>query len=399
MISPPPTPSTLSPSPLLEEIPGPTSKISNMISPPTSPTSLFPSPNPPVAFHRRTSNPPSPSQSTSSLSSDAGGASSVREHLGSKFSSTSNNSTAPTSVRHFSTLEALDSSIKVNIMDDKDVVLSMDLCRFHAGDRLPADPFWRPRWEMSNIHVALWNGLDQVYRHAPFVVGPEERLAFSQFASSVVHAIDTHHDLEEEYYFPSLEVAISMQTNLEGHASFDDGIRALKFYLRACLVDPSIFDAQTITDIIDLFAVHLASHFADELNTLDPDILRDHFSTKDLDKQGSSLQKHIIKDYKRHLYTALPVLIISTPPGREWPLLSPLVRRILIPLVLGRKYKSSWKYGKWPNQLKVFSGSKPPSKSLKTLPEVSEDKILTARTRLDSIGQDAGGDGREGATS
>jgi len=107
---------------------------------------------------------------------------------------------------------------------------------------------------MSNIHVALWNGLDQVYRvsesavrstgnldsktydafstfgfqlkHAPFVVGPEEKSAFSQFASAVIHAIDTHHDLEEgegffsvgskppiadvffsfttEYYFPSL---------------------------------------------------------------------------------------------------------------------------------------------------------------------------------------------------
>lgn len=94
---------------------------------------------------------------------------------------------------------------------------------------------------MSNIHVALWNGLDQVYRvsesavrstgnldskthdafstfgfqlkHAPFVVGPEEKSAFSQFASAVIHAIDTHHDLEEGEGFFSVEEDASSGRN------------------------------------------------------------------------------------------------------------------------------------------------------------------------------------------
>lgn len=208
-----------------------------------------------------------------------------------------------------------------------------------------------------------------------------------------------------------------MQQNLEQHASFDDGVRALKFYLKSVIVDPTIYEATTITDIIDMFARDLACHFADEvspvccsppyhrplptadlamvlslcatrfspqLNTLDPDILRNHFTTRDLSQQGANLQKQIIKDYKRHLYTALPVIIINTPPGQSWPLLSPLVRRVILPLVLGRKFRSSWKCefalislpgrgrkmeltkmgygpgtrwadGKWPEQLNVFS--------------------------------------------
>lgn len=36
-----------------------------------------------------------------------------------------------------------------SIMEHEEVVLALDACRFHAGDRLPADPFWRPRWEMG----------------------------------------------------------------------------------------------------------------------------------------------------------------------------------------------------------------------------------------------------------
>jgi len=85
--------------------------------------------------------------------------------------------------------------------------------------------------------------------------------------------------------------------------------------------------------------------------------------------------------------------------------------------VLGRKYKTSWKCesslsifflatsrfgeadtdllpgrtdGKWPNQLKVFGsgGSKPPAKSLKTLPEVPEGRETLGRERTQSSAQD-----------
>ena len=31
-----------------------------------------------------------------------------------------------------------------NMMHHPDIVLAMDVCRFHAGDRKPIDPFWRP---------------------------------------------------------------------------------------------------------------------------------------------------------------------------------------------------------------------------------------------------------------
>jgi len=235
-------------------------------------------------------------------------------------------------------------------------------------------------------------------------------------------------------------------------------------------VDPSIFDPQTILDIIDLFAINLAGHFADELNLLHPDILREHFSTKDLDKQGASLQKHIIKDYKRHLYTALrsfisrrrflsfyfpltsflrlilPFLSPSTyaqpfsssallPEGNgpSSPLsfdassslsssegdtrragsvsrLSSLYLSLILlsrrtELILFAFFFSLWRRadGKWPSQLQVFGsgGSKPPSKSIKTLPDVPEGReIAIGRERTQSSAQDSQDlDGGRGAAN
>ncbi|KAL7412696.1 hypothetical protein BDY24DRAFT_392400 [Mrakia frigida] len=340
--------------------------------------------------------------SVSSLKRPSAPTPAPRERAESQLSNTTHSTTrdrdlssAPTSQPHIVLDEA--PAKRTNMLEQEDIVLSVDLCKFHAGDRLPSDPFWRPRWEMANIHVALWTGLAQVYKHAPLITerSDSEKLAFSRFAAAVVAAIGTHHDVEEEVYFPSLELKVSMAANLDQHTSFDDGLRALKFYLRSCILDPSLLDASTVLDMVDSFAVELATHFADELNTLHPEILSQHFSTRELDKQGASLQKHIIKDFKRHLYIALPVLIINTPPGRQWPLFSPLVRRILIPLVLGRKYKTSWKYGKWPNQLNVFhSGAGETSSNLeKTLPvEVFKNNTSTLSAKpsvITSSGFDA----------
>lgn len=153
---------------------------------------------------------------------------------------------------------------------------------------------------------------------------------------------------------PSCDLLTRMRTRRSPHSQFDDGLRALKFYLvrvlspspphrqltsilpsrsrrdRASRTRPSsarrpCSRSSTLSPVRprepscplpshpraltalrrSRRAVDLATHFSDELNTINPEVLREFFSIADLEKQGASLQKHVVKDYKRHLYTAL----------------------------------------------------------------------------------------------
>jgi len=39
----------------------------------------------------------------------------------------------------------------VNKLEQEEIVLSVDLCKFHAGDRVPRDAFWRPRSVLGGL--------------------------------------------------------------------------------------------------------------------------------------------------------------------------------------------------------------------------------------------------------
>lgn len=158
MISPPPSPSFLL-FPHLSPTPDPISfTLDSHLSKQTFPALARRTPQPfndelepqpRFSFDRRTSPSPSLNPSTSSLNSDSEPIPSLqRAHIGSKFGSSARSdssaaSTSPTSVAPVSIFEVVQK--KRSIMEEPEIILSLDLCKFHAEDRLPQDPFWRPR--------------------------------------------------------------------------------------------------------------------------------------------------------------------------------------------------------------------------------------------------------------
>lgn len=124
---------------------------------------------------------------------------------------------------------------------------------------------------MALAHNILLRNLNAIYLQAPYVK-PEDVADFLGYAKTFVNVLAVHHDGEEESFFPACERMSGepgvMDTNVQQHKEFHDGLHKLQEYIMAVLECKETYDGKRVVGLIDVFGTGLAQHLAEEIPSI-----------------------------------------------------------------------------------------------------------------------------------
>ncbi len=125
--------------------------------------------------------------------------------------------------------------------------------------------------EMALVHNIVIRGLNSIYLQAPHI-RPADEKPFCRYIACWYTLLHGHHNGEETMFFPAVEemtgVKGIMDTNIDQHNAFHDGIEGLKAYADAVVADTEKYEGSRVVALIDDFGSPLLQHLADEIPTI-----------------------------------------------------------------------------------------------------------------------------------
>jgi len=204
--------------------------------------------------------------------------------------------------------------------------------------------------EMAYAHNAMIRGLNAIYLQAPHV--PQECAEdFLFFISSWCAWVMHHHNMEESAMFPGFEsvsgvIKGSLQSNIDQHHAFSDGLETLHRYATTTSPSSLSFSGEKIQMYIDNFAKPFHEHLADEIETL---------WAMDSVAAGSSASQKLLKIYKeceanagRQDKFVVPPMVLGLcdrtfEGGNNWPVL-PTGATYIVHYILGGRHRGAWRF-------------------------------------------------------
>ena len=123
---------------------------------------------------------------------------------------------------------------------------------------------------MAVSHNVYIRGINAIYQHANHISLLGDKADFLLFCQIWIEVISHHHCLEEEIFFPRLEVSIGtaglMKENIEQHKKFHDALHSFQEYLKNS--NAETYDGKIIRGHIEEFGQPLVLHLHDEINSL-----------------------------------------------------------------------------------------------------------------------------------
>ncbi|KAJ7141987.1 hypothetical protein C8R46DRAFT_968177 [Mycena filopes] len=166
---------------------------------------------------------------------------------------------------------------------------------------------------------------------------------FLGYCEAWVDSIEGHHDAEEEVVFPFLNRKLDFSEEQEQHKLIHSTLGSLKTKLRAAKTDPAKFDPAELKQIMVEFREPLLKHLDEETAHLAPENMK-VFDQKELLDLNAALDKHA----KSHgdPFLLVPFMRSHTPPELKdsWPPMPWVLRKVVIPYVLAKRYGGYWKY-------------------------------------------------------
>ncbi|CAN8103979.1 unnamed protein product [Discula destructiva] len=159
--------------------------------------------------------------------------------------------------------------------------------------------------QMALVHNVLIRAFNSIHIQAT-KVRAEDVVDFLGYCIAWHKMLQGHHDGEEEVFFPGIEKATGvkgiMDSQVDEHAAFSEGLKKFKDYIDACLADPSQYAGHELVKIMDTFGEVLAVHLASEPPKI-ATLSQYDFDLKPISDQTAS---HSLKFM--HLTDVLPVL-------------------------------------------------------------------------------------------
>ncbi|EJD39076.1 hypothetical protein AURDEDRAFT_116273 [Auricularia subglabra TFB-10046 SS5] len=198
------------------------------------------------------------------------------------------------------------------------------------------------QYNMIHAHNTFKFGYDIIMEHLENP--PKDDLPnFLGYCEAWAISIVGHHDAEEEVVFPFLNRKLDFGKEAEEHKVVHSTISTILALLTAAKADPSAFDAGRLKQILVDFREPLYSHLDEEVEHIAPANLT-AFDKQELLELNQSLDKHA----KSHgdPFLLVPFMRSHTPPELKdsWPPMPWILRKVVIPYVLARRYSGYWKY-------------------------------------------------------
>ncbi|KAJ7761942.1 hypothetical protein DFH07DRAFT_814594 [Mycena maculata] len=212
-----------------------------------------------------------------------------------------------------------------------------------AGDW--QDIFDNQAIDMSISHNMFIRGINAIYAQAAGIQEAQVK-PFTFFCISLLGMLHHHHQIEETLLFPFFETKLGLHTmdsNVEQHHAFMDGLTDLETYLKAVQADTETYSGATVIAKLDSFTDVLVEHLRDEIPTLDANKMRAAFTKKDLQDLEAALGKRILAEVS--LTTTLPMGLICHDKSTA-PYFPPLPKPILWVVQYGLFYlhRDAWAF-------------------------------------------------------
>ncbi|KIY45636.1 hypothetical protein FISHEDRAFT_48882 [Fistulina hepatica ATCC 64428] len=210
----------------------------------------------------------------------------------------------------------------------------------------------KTKWSMAWMHLIIWHSWKSTYYWASHI--PEgDFVNYKEYALLSVGFLVDHHNAEESALFPVIEERSpgSMAKNHEQHESFLKEVEDLVAYLQAATEES--FDAAALRGKVDSILFLVMQHLADELDSLDAEVLRKSFSEEELaviNKATHTAQQETMPGNR-----SLPFVLQNLPPHTPFPPAPGFVKNIIGPWIMYWKFAALWKYTTfpWKQQLAV----------------------------------------------
>ncbi|KAK4120480.1 hypothetical protein N657DRAFT_692966 [Parathielavia appendiculata] len=125
--------------------------------------------------------------------------------------------------------------------------------------------------EMVHVHNMMIRGLNSIYLQAPHIKSADEK-GFCKYILLWHELLHGHHSGEEALFFPEVEkltgVKGIMETNVEQHKAFHDGIGRFKAYAQSVIAGGQKYEGSKVVAMINEFGPALIQHLTDEIPTV-----------------------------------------------------------------------------------------------------------------------------------
>jgi hypothetical protein len=137
--------------------------------------------------------------------------------------------------------------------------------------------------------------LNSIHSQAHVPKTSKEKKSFAGFALCWCEFTHHHHEgvlslsntmltyQEERFLFPACEKRVpgSMVENVEQHHMFMEGFHTMEEYFTHVQKDPSVYDGNKVTAIIEQFGGVFCTHLTEEIDTLEPSKMRAIFPVEE----------------------------------------------------------------------------------------------------------------------
>ncbi|KAF9457829.1 hypothetical protein BDZ94DRAFT_1336895 [Collybia nuda] len=197
----------------------------------------------------------------------------------------------------------------------------------------PTDPYALLHFNTIYAHQTYKYGYDTILSH---LKSPplDDLQNFLGYCEAWAMAIEVHHDSEMDF-----------SGEIEQHKVIHDTLDKILATIYDARTDLSKFDATKMNALMLEFKGPLFAHLDEEVEHVYASKLKEaNFAEKDVLAMIADLDKHA--KGTGDPFKIAPFICNHTPPEHKdvWPSMSWILRKVLIPYILAKRYSGYWKY-------------------------------------------------------
>ncbi|KAJ3569698.1 hypothetical protein NP233_g4877 [Leucocoprinus birnbaumii] len=227
----------------------------------------------------------------------------------------------------------------------------------------PTDPFEQLHYNMVRAHQTFKLGYSSIIKNLDDPKATTEDLSnFLGYCQAWVTSIAHHHDsevepmlnwkyrlfmnlIQEEVVFPVLNQKMDFAPEKEAHEAIHKNLDDLEAVLLEAKADTTKFNATQIKEQLEQMKETLFSHLDEEVEHIKSEELKKAgFNETELKELNQNLEKYAKSQGDPFLL--VPFMRAHTAPEFKdfWPPMPWVLRKLVIPYVLAKRYSGYWKY-------------------------------------------------------
>lgn len=164
--------------------------------------------------------------------------------------------------------------------------------------------------EMCLAHNVMVRNLNAIHLQCEQVSKPEDVTDFILFCQTSLEEIHTHHQTEEEFFFPQVAEYTGekniMEANITQHHAFEKGLKEFEAYIYNA--KPENYNGKEVKTMLDRFGEILVVHLSDEIQTL---LALERYGGKKLGPIWAKFNERILAQVKDRVRCSFSLVIHS----------------------------------------------------------------------------------------